>query len=290
MYGSPPLELNPVPTKRTKFRDILTPNGQLIENEEATGTIAERNRAERSVELLDLSSDRIEFGSRIFFTSKKPNISEQVDFDEFPGITLTNTNTLHDKFSDSAVTSDLFDFQTAESPATNNTSYTELTPSDHSFSTAPTPPTLRSLGDRAHLEFQLKAKHVEHVAVPVPSSLEPKIETHCLLDIDVNFDNSPSGEQEDLTSLNINSQSLEDLIGLNFEESAVPVTLSNRNVSGRDEPALEDLFTEAIVFQDRRSRLQTFDSKIKTLATPVDPDLADRAFRVFSQGIRSQKA
>jgi hypothetical protein len=303
MHSSPPLELNPVPTKRVIFRDVLTRGGGLIKNGEAEPTTVGRDR---SVELLDLS-DRNEFESGLPSTSNAPNRTlEQIVCNESA---IINADPLHDdKLDDSHIPPDLFDFHTTESPPTyKNLLYTgstppasttyplditiasstaPSTPSAHSVSTDPTPPAIKNIGDSPRLGSALNG---EPVVVSALSSLEPENDTPCLLDINTNFNSPPSGALKDLAGFNVHS-SLDDLLGLNFQESTLPATLLDPNLSGQEEAASEDLFTETIIFQDRCSRRQTSDSKIKRAIAAVDPDLADRAFRIFSQGIKSQKS
>ena len=96
---------------------------------------------------------------------------------------------------------------------------------------------------------------------PTPMEEAPR-KCSPLLDLDIN---TPSGIVDLAGLISFQSNSLGELAGLDFQFS--------------DEV---DRPEEAIVFQGRHSRKSS-------QRTSVDPEVADRAFRMFSQGIKSQK-
>jgi hypothetical protein len=122
------------------------------------------------------------------------------------------------------------------------------------------------------------------------TSFEVNEQTASLLDLESSPDTSPSAAQENFSSMKLPvlSQSLEELQGLEFQEPAASHANSEITLidPGNSRPPLEKIVSEdhrgeAIVFQGRHSRRNS-----QRKFTAVDPDLADQAFRIFSQEIK----
>ena len=164
------------------------------------------------------------------------------------------------------------------------------------------------------LNFAKNATHDDALSsLPATRPRQPPRSSNSLLDIE---GTPPSflGTFDDLVSLNQPYQpfALGDLEGLDFQKPLLPATpvqiashnfqqrsdfndlvnlcnLSNTPASSLD-PTKVETSEEAIVFQGRHSRMSTPDLQSNRQVIRVDPASLDRAFRMFSIGIKSQKS
>lgn len=269
--ASPPLQLHPEPPKRIKFRNMLTRGGGLIGNEEVE-KIIEKNR--RCTEPPELSTEQQTMSGATepfnFKQLSRPPAKVQQGF-ELLSFGLEDP------------------LETASSQLIPNpTSTSSLSPKLHSFSPniASSLSTLSISSSPGKLQGTEIHPHIENSGTPFASYLPLKKNAAPLLDLDA----MPElhGEFSE-PRLSFQSSTLDDLSDLRFD---LPLAeLSAGAVCIADDMEESDSGDEAIVFQGSDSHRPTSDSsaiKLKPVAI-VDPEVVDRAFRVFSQGLKLRR-
>jgi hypothetical protein len=359
---SPPPELNPTPSKRFKFRNMLTSGGGLVDNEEVQMILARgKPWGPASGKLLDLGRDSNPATSaqgEDILQSKSSRSSMNVEllhFETLPRM-LSAAKPGFESSRSIAATTELLSFGTGDSRPIENEldcmiQTIESTEPIQPLTIQPLTTALSSLDSGpAHIAFIASSQSYPSISTtpislsalapspkypPPPlsqtlnvaknatqddvrssllSTPPPQLTTssNSLLDIE---GPPPSFLEtfDDLASLNQPYQSfaLGDLEGLDFQKPLLPAdpvqtghdniqlrsgfsdlanlcNLPNIQTSSLDPPKVETS-NEAIVFQGRHSRKSTPDLQSTRQDIRVDPASLDRAFRMFSLGIKSQK-
>lgn len=291
-FVSPPLELNPIPAKRTKFRNMLTRDGGLIEHEEVREILERKNRHFQRVESLDFWGD---INPTIVPISN--NNVELLNFDQHPPTFNSNNEIVqtvtarHDleslDFAPEKITfpthSELL--QPAGSCSLAHLSNNKVV----SSSRVPSTPSTQSSPMITINSHPATAANIYDD--PIASLVAPLESTSLLLDLEVSSDtpHTPtSSVVDDLMGLmTFQSCSLEELAGLNFQErTRIQTNPDVTLVDSRQLEAPDYRPEEAIVFQGRLSRRVPQQN----VANLIDPDSTDRAFQKFSQGMKSRKS
>jgi hypothetical protein len=231
---------------------MLTRDGGLIGNEEVEKILESRPTLESaSVSLLNCGHSGTE--NMLLNLDHNPISSENV-FNLTPDLNQSVTRHGLEELDFSAeVTSTHLDIDLSSSTAPSSIS-SPILPAISTPRIQSSPTMSRSPIDH-HLYDSALVAPLE----PTPKEEDPR-KCSLLLDLDVN---TPSAALVDIAGLlSFQSNSLGELAGLDFQFS--------------DEVDRPD---EAIVFQGRHSRKSSQRAS-------VNPDLADRAFRMFSQGIK----
>jgi len=262
---SAPLELNPTPAKRHKFRNMLTREGGLIESEQVNKIIEETTQSRlplASTEFIDSSDNGPQ--TLIYdgeFLSSSP--TEKCS-------TLGNTESVPTGIE----TFDLLSFDADDSPRSELLQGEDeaRTLFNEPFDLLSSPPDQFPRADSTDTDTKLDT-----------SSLHAPSTSPSLLDF--------TSESPDVLEPTFQSQATSELEGLQLE-FATPDSRKKSNLPNGKEHTLEldvqhvnDVSPEEMVIQEGEFN---DPGQIKKF-TPVDPELADRAFRKFSEGLKSEK-
>jgi hypothetical protein len=309
-----------------KFRNMLTRDGGIVENDQVNEILAQKGQSERPDIPEVTSRNYLSPGIRLHAKSRKDSgfvdvgsaellsfytpadVPERSNADATPShnlelLSFESEAMEEDKPGTSEVELLTFDQETVadliETETGDATTSPILTPSISSNNTPTIPPVLTPS------ETPSPASAIASVAKAVVTSTD--VETllrptnplpDALLELEPPDTASPSGALGELASLSISFQSasLGDLAGLYFQpDLVVPVTASE---STFHEDLKDMTFTsvdEGIVFKGRRSRKSSPTQPIeikpptprKDKPKPIDPMAADRAFRMFSLGVKA---
>jgi hypothetical protein len=276
---SPPPEFNPPPVKRKKFRNMLTRNGGLLGSEQVEVILSNIEKGETPEnaigELLTFGREEgMQNGNVELLTFEESENGETGQ----PGDLLIDTDSID---------------TTEIPPSSTHTDLASISFPSPTFTPFPTPSTHQAISNL--ISMAQKSTDVSSNISADTSLLD--IDKHTaisdlasLVDL-VTPQETPSGAFGDLAGLAMSCELVTALDGLDFQP-LIPIQDESRenpfdslaaNMNDFNISSLNNAFStpDEVVFKGRKSRKSSAD---------VDPVIADRAFRMFSIGVKSQDA
>ena len=279
-FISPPPDFNPIPAKRIKFRNMLTPGGVIGDEEVGKITAAREKQKDDLGELLDLSEPvhQTDVNVEDIPSRSIPLISEELSHEL---LELAESMSMN-----KPTESHLLDLSENPPPSTSRSlrlnesssaSRQHTVTTTSSFITVPSLSAIPTPSDESSTSLQkpLAPQTAAWVRSPASSSPVP-VDSLIVLD-----DDPTTGAVDDITHLGASFR-MSELADLDF----VTVEPSDGWDSNSTERTLfDDRNQDEVVFQGRKSR-RTSQVTVQVNKAPIDAVVAEKAFGKFSLGIK----